>query len=76
MVSQRREGLSKPHRDTERAIVQPMVTKRSTSSNTGLGIVLGISIGAAFDNVGVGLVLGICLGAALDARRQRNQDDD
>ena len=53
-----------------------MVTKRSKSSNVGLGIVLGITFGAAFDNVGLGLALGICIGAALDARRQDDPDDD
>lgn len=51
-----------------------MINKRAGSA-IGLGIVFGLTIGAAFDQVGVGLALGICFGAAFESRRRQDPDD-
>jgi xanthine/uracil permease len=35
------------------------------SMGTGIGIIFGVSLGAAFDNIGLGISLGISFGAGL-----------
>lgn len=38
---------------------------RGAIEGIGIGIVMGVVLGAAFDNVGLGVALGIAFGAAL-----------
>ena len=42
----------------------------------GLGLVIGIAIGAAMDNVGVGVALGLVFGAAIGVARSRQGNAD
>ena len=43
----------------------------------GIGLVVGIAIGAAMNNVGVGVALGLVFGAAIGfARWQRGNDQE
>ena len=44
------------------------------SQYIGIGLVLGVAIGAAMDNVGLGIALGIAIGAALGTQAQKKQD--
>jgi len=44
-----------------------------TASYTGIGIVLGTALGAAFHNIPVGIALGLVFGAAV-SRRLRKPD--
>ena len=51
----------------------------TSNSAIGIGISLGVALGAAFDNVGVGIAIGVALGAAwaaqIDAKNKIDADD-
>ncbi len=49
---------------------------RDRASIIGLGIVIGVGIGAALNNVGIGVALGVALGAAIEMFASRKQDND
>ena len=40
----------------------------------GIGIALGIGIGAALDNMGLGIAIGIALGAAIGSMRSHRKE--
>ena len=42
----------------------------------GIGLVLGVAIGAATDNVGLGIALGLVFGAALGQNASSQDDAD
>ena len=61
------------------------IEKRKKSSNTGLGIALGVSFGFIlgllfFDDnygagIGIGVALGLVIGSIMDARKQIDNDE-
>ncbi|NQX96124.1 MAG: hypothetical protein HRT64_14625 [Erythrobacter sp.] len=46
--------------------------------NIGVGLALGVAMGAAFDNVALGLCLGLAIGAGMDysARKKSEEADE
>lgn len=41
----------------------------------GIGLALGVALGAAMDNVGIGIALGIAIGAAMDHREAGSTEE-
>ena len=47
-----------------------------TAAGPGIGLVLGVAIGAATDNIGLGVALGLVFGAALGTAGSRKEEAD
>ncbi len=54
---------------------KPETPKKSgfskNESMIGVGLALGVALGAAFDNIGLGISLGLCFGAAAGYGRDK-----
>lgn len=51
----------------------------NSNGTMGIGVALGIALGAAFGNLGLGIVFGVVIGAAWGARidsQNKNKSDD
>jgi hypothetical protein len=54
---------------------QPRVKSSRAETSIGVGVALGVALGAAFGNVGLGLALGVAFGAAFaNVTRARSKD--
>ncbi len=49
--------------------------QKNTRNMMGLGVALGVAIGALTDNMGLWLAIGVAIGAGLSAKQKKNTDD-